>query len=117
MLNFRKTPRPNHPATTRPLAATTGDLNLDAVIADKGYQGTGMITPRKKPAGRQLAKSDRMRNTSIDKIRWVVERANAHIKTWRILHTDYRKPLHTYAKHSAPPEHSYSSHRLLTNRQ
>jgi len=73
-------------------------LNPDAVIADKGYQGTGAVTPRKKPVGHPLAKSDRTRNTSIDKIRWVVERANAHIKTWRILHTDYRRPLHTYTQ-------------------
>lgn len=73
-------------------------VNLDQVIADKGYQGTGVITPRKKPAGQPLAKSDHTRNTSIDKIRWVVEQANAHIKTWRILHTDYRRPLRTYAQ-------------------
>jgi hypothetical protein len=25
-----------------------------------------------------------------------VERAIAHLKSWRILHTDYRRPLHTY---------------------
>jgi len=93
-----------------PLAGSTHDkaawdhhniadhVNLDQVVADKGYQGTGVITPRKKRAGQQLAKSDRARNASIDKIRWVIEQANAHIKTWRILHTDYRRPLHTYAQ-------------------
>jgi DDE superfamily endonuclease len=68
------------------------------VIADKGYQGTGAITPRKKPAGGDLAKSDHQRNESIGKIRYLVERANAHIKHWRILDTDYRRPLHTYTQ-------------------
>lgn len=74
--------------------------NLDParIIADKGYQGTGAITPRKKPVGGQLAKSDHQRNESIGKIRYLIERANAQIKTWRILHTDYRRPLHTYAQ-------------------
>ena len=93
-----------------PLAGSTHDkaawdhhhiaehVNLDQVIADKGYQGTGVISPRKKPAGGQLAKSDHQRNTSINKIRWAVEQANAHIKTWRILHTDYRRPFRTYAQ-------------------
>ena len=26
----------------------------------------------------------------------MVERTIAHIKAWRILHTDYRRPLHTF---------------------
>ena len=26
----------------------------------------------------------------------MVERTIAHIKSWRILHTDYRRPLHTF---------------------
>jgi transposase len=73
-------------------------LDVTQVIADKGYQGTGAITPRKKPAGGELAKSDHTRNSSINKLRWVIERTNANIKTWRILHTDYRRPFHTYTQ-------------------
>jgi len=73
-------------------------VNTDQVVADKGYQGTGAVTPRKKPIGGQLVKSDHQRNTSIHKIRWAIELANAHIKTWRILHTDYRRPFRTYAQ-------------------
>lgn len=73
-------------------------VDISQVIADKGYQGTGAITPRKKPVGAELAKSDHQRNTSINKLRWVIEQANAHIKTWRTLHTDYRRPLHTYTQ-------------------
>jgi DDE superfamily endonuclease/Helix-turn-helix of DDE superfamily endonuclease len=71
-------------------------LDPARIVADKGYQGTGAITPTKKPPNRELAKSDRQRNESIGKIRYLIERANANIKTWRILHTDYRRPLHTY---------------------
>jgi hypothetical protein len=43
-------------------------------------------------------RSDHQRNTSIGKIRYVIERAIAHIKTWRILQTDYRRPFHTYTQ-------------------
>jgi len=73
-------------------------VRVDQVVADKGYQGTGAITPAKKPVGGQLAKSDHQRNTSINKIRWAIELGNAHIKTWRILHTDYRRPFRTYTQ-------------------
>ncbi|PPK64438.1 hypothetical protein CLV40_1191, partial [Actinokineospora auranticolor] len=30
-------------------------------------------------------------------IRVVVERAIAQLKTWRVLHTDYRRPINTFA--------------------
>jgi hypothetical protein len=32
----------------------------------------------------------------INKIRPVVEQAIANFKTWRILHTDYRRPISTF---------------------
>ena len=35
-------------------------------------------------------------NISINKIRYVVKRAIAHFKTWRCMHTDYRRPERTY---------------------
>lgn len=66
------------------------------VIADKGYQGCGYATPRKKPRGGQLSISDKRENANISRLRAPVERAMAHIKSWRILHTDYRRPLNTY---------------------
>jgi hypothetical protein len=31
-------------------------------------------------------------NTDVNKIRYLVERTIANLKTWRILHTDYRRP-------------------------
>jgi hypothetical protein len=32
----------------------------------------------------------------VSRLRAPVERAIAHIKSWRILHTDYRRPLGSY---------------------
>jgi transposase len=66
------------------------------VIADKGYQGCGYATPRKKPKGGQLSVGDKRENAALSRLRAPVERAMAHIKSWRILHTDYRRPLKTY---------------------
>ena len=65
-------------------------------IADKGYIGRGMITPHKKPPNDELSEAAKEANKSINRIRRAVERAIAHIKAWRILHTDYRRPLHTF---------------------
>jgi DDE superfamily endonuclease/Helix-turn-helix of DDE superfamily endonuclease len=65
-------------------------------IADKGYIGTGILTPYRKPPGGELLDWQKKFNTDINKLRYVVERAIANVKTWRILLTDYRRPLHTY---------------------
>ena len=55
-----------------------------------------MITPHKKPPNGELSEAAEEANKSISRIRQVVERTIAHIKSWRILHTDYRRPLHTF---------------------
>jgi len=65
-------------------------------IGDKGYVGRGMITPHKKPPNGELSETEKEENRSVNRIRQVVERTIAHIKSWRILHTDYRRPLHTF---------------------
>jgi hypothetical protein len=65
-------------------------------IADKGYQGCDVITPRKTPPGGELSKGDKANNTVIARLRAPVERLIAHSKSWRILHTDYRRPYDTY---------------------
>jgi DDE superfamily endonuclease len=68
----------------------------DAVFADKGYKGSEYFTPRKKPAGGELTDTQKRYNAQISAIRAPVERAIANIKAWRILHTDYRRPLPTF---------------------
>ena len=37
-------------------------------------------------------------NKAVNQIRHVVERAIAKFKTWRIIYTDYRRPLTTFAQ-------------------
>ncbi len=65
-------------------------------IGDKGYIGKGMITPVRKPAHRGLLDWEKEVSTAVNKIRWVIEQVIANFKTWRIMHTDYRRPLSTF---------------------
>lgn len=65
-------------------------------IADKGYQGTGLVTPRKKPKGGELSKKDKECNAEISALRAPIERVISHFKSWRIFHTDYRRPYSTH---------------------
>jgi hypothetical protein len=71
-------------------------LDPSTMFGDKGYVGTGVITPFKKPARGKLLDWQKEFNTQVNKRRYVVERAIANFKTWRILHTGYRRPLATY---------------------
>ena len=75
---------------------------LDATthIGDKGYIGLGMITPAKKPAHGELTDSDRRNNTTINRVRYLIERVIANLKTWRVLHTDYRRPYNNLRNHN-----------------
>lgn len=87
----------NHDMTA--LAVTeTADIMAAAFsgIGDKGYQGSGFITPFKKPQGGELLDWQKEFNSTVSRLRAPVERAIAHLKSWRILHTDYRRPLRTY---------------------
>ena len=65
-------------------------------MGDKGYVGAGMITPIKKPAHRKLLDWEKEFNKAVNKIRYQIEQVIANFKTWRILHTDYRRPLATF---------------------
>ena len=83
-------------------AALRASGALDAIdpsdwIGDKGYVGLGMITPIKKPPHRGLLDWEKEFNTAINRIRWKIEQTIANLKTWRILHSDYRRPLETFA--------------------
>ena len=73
-------------------------LTLDPArwIGDKGYVGNGMITPIKKPADRNLLDWEKEFNKQINKVRYVIEQVIANFKTWRIMHTDYRRPISTF---------------------
>lgn len=73
-------------------------LGLDPAnwIGDKGYIGKDMLTPIRKPAFRELLDWEQDFNTQVNKLRAVIERMVANFKTWRIMHTDYRRPLDTF---------------------
>ncbi len=71
---------------------------LWSYIGDKGYLGLGMLTPQRKPYLGELTDNEKENNKTINSTRVIVEQSIANLKTWRILHTDYRRPLHTFAK-------------------
>jgi len=94
---------------SRPLAGKTHDAKAfketgaaDIVkesgggFGDKGYQGSSLVTPKKKPIGGELTMSDEEYNSQIASFRAPVERLVAHFKNWKIFHTDYRRPYSTY---------------------
>jgi hypothetical protein len=66
-------------------------------MGDKGYIGNGMLTPIRKPPHRELLDWEKEFNTAVNQIRYRIERTIANVKTWRILHVDYRRPLATFA--------------------
>jgi DDE superfamily endonuclease/Helix-turn-helix of DDE superfamily endonuclease len=63
---------------------------------DKGFVGYDMITPFRKPAGGELLEWQKEYNTQVNKFRWVIEQVIGNFKTWRIMHTDYRRPIGTF---------------------
>jgi transposase len=74
------------------------DANLD-LLADRGYVGRGIITPVKRlPGQTHLADDQKEYNRQVSSVRSAVERCIAHIKTWKILATDYRRPWHTHSQ-------------------
>jgi hypothetical protein len=67
------------------------------VFGDKGFIGTDYITtPIRKPECRELLPWEHDWNNQVSSFRAPVERAVANLKTWRILFTDYRRPLKTF---------------------
>lgn len=71
-------------------------VNPENWMGDKGYIGNDMLTPKKKPAHRDLLDWEKEFNKEVNKIRYVIEQTIANFKTWRILHADYRRPVNTF---------------------
>ncbi|HEX6076760.1 MAG TPA: transposase family protein [Micromonosporaceae bacterium] len=59
-------------------------------IGDAAYQGTSVITPRKKSRGGELSQGDKANNKTISSLRSAVERCIAHVKNWKMIATGYR---------------------------
>ncbi|PWJ58623.1 hypothetical protein [Rathayibacter iranicus] len=56
-----------------------------------------MVTPiKKQPGQKYLPDHAKQHNRFVNTHRYVIKRTIAHIKTWRIFPTDYRRPLHTF---------------------
>jgi len=67
------------------------------VFGDKGFIGTDYITtPIRKPECRELLRWENEWNNRASSFRMPVERAVATLKTWRILFSDYHRPLKTF---------------------
>ena len=65
-------------------------------LGDEGCIGQGMTTPIRRPPGGEPVDRQKQHNKIINSSRAPVERATARLKTWRTLHTGYRRPLHTF---------------------
>jgi DDE superfamily endonuclease len=85
-----------HDSAALKLSGVLDTLEPANWMGDKGYIGKGMITPIRKPACRKLLDWEKEFNTEVNRIRYLIERTIANFKTWRILHTDYRRPLATF---------------------
>ena len=83
---------------------TTGQL-----IGDKGYIGLGMITPIRTQPKQQHTEEEKRFNKSVNAIRYMIERVIANLKTWRVLHTGHRRPLHTFPRN----HHGHHRPRIL----
>lgn len=65
-----------------------------SMIGDCGYLGVVPLTPYRKPEYRDLTDTELLFNRQVNRRRWVVERGIAHLRSWKILKTGYRRPLH-----------------------
>jgi hypothetical protein len=84
-------------AATTTTARKNPAMNPKNWIGDKGYIGNNMITPYRKPAGGELLDWQKEYNSQVNKIRWMIEQVISYFKNWTIMHTDYRRPLGTFA--------------------
>jgi hypothetical protein len=64
-----------------------------SLIGDLGYLGVVPLTPYRKPEYRGLTAAEGLFNRQVNQRRWVVEQGIAHLRSWKILATGYRRPL------------------------
>ncbi len=77
-------------------AGLTGGTAPSVFCGDSGFIGSGIITPIRKPRFTEFDPWEKEYNKSIARVRWVIEQVIANFKTWRIMHTDYRRPFETF---------------------
>lgn len=79
-------------------SALLDGIDSSAFSGDTGFIGAGILTPIRKPRHRELLAWEKEFNTDVARFRWVIEQVIANFKTWRIMHTDYRRPLRTFTE-------------------
>ena len=72
-------------------------MNPKNWIGDKGYIGNKIITPYRKPAGGELLDWQKEYNNRGQQYPRMIEQVISHFKNWTIMHTDYRRPIKTFA--------------------
>ena len=70
----------------------------ESTLADKGYIGLGLLTPTKRKPGRKMRSAVKENNRRVNRLRSVVERVIAQVKTWRVLYSGFRRPLGSYGR-------------------
>lgn len=70
----------------------------ESTLADKGYIGLGLLTPVKRKPGVRMRSAVRENNRQIIRLRSVVERVIAQVKTGTVLHSGFRRPLGSYGR-------------------
>lgn len=70
----------------------------ETTLADKGYVGLGLLTPLKRKPGVKMPKAVKDNNRVVNRLRAVVERVIAQIKTWRVLYSGFRRSLGVYGR-------------------
>lgn len=92
-------PLPGSRHDARAFRAHGLDQLLDSsTLVDKGYVGLGLTTPTKRRPGLGLLREQKTNNRVLNRLRSVVERVIAQVKTWRILHTGFRRPQGSYGR-------------------
>jgi len=70
----------------------------ESALADKGYIGLGLLTSTQRKPGVRMRAAVRQNNRQINRLRSVVERVIAQVKTWRVLHSGFRRTLGSYGR-------------------
>ena len=60
--------------------------------------GLGLAIPARRKPGQRLSREQRRNNRVLNRLRSVVERVIAQIKTWRVLHTGFRRQVGVYGR-------------------
>jgi hypothetical protein len=103
-------------ALTSSFAMHEADAKLEEQVGASGEQYTSHIVERLLAAGKldelwgpavpreayDPKAVSSLSELGVNKIRWIIEQAVANFKTWRATHTDYRRPIESFAEPSPP---------------